>query len=158
MSPTVMRSCKKKNDLEARTHDSSSGPSTRSKTASSASTTARGKRATATRRSSHPLAETPITMPADDSLPPSMPTSYSLPDDLSTLLDATATSTAQELQTVPSYYDDSFAAPSASTSQEAQPASSYQEDSFDAQMQGSLTFTVESQPMSDLSSSQQQNT
>jgi len=157
MSPTVMRSCAKKNSSKASTNSSGSISSSKSNSTTSASATTRVKRVAATRRASHPLAETPITMPDDHPLPAGLSTAHSLPNDLSSVVGATSAATSQVLPPTSSYQDSSFVSTSAPMSQATQLASFY-EDSFDSQMQGSLTFTVESQPMGDLSSSQQKDT
>lgn len=124
MSPTVMRSGNRKTSVSAGSSISSPAKTDQS------SAKSRGKKP-ASRRVSHPLADTPITMPVNDPMPPpTLPNASA--DDLTTLINA-------------------------ATAAEAQPdllAASYN-DSFDSEGQGSLTFTLESQPMSDLSSSQQ---
>lgn len=126
MSPTVMRSGNRKTSVSAGSSISSPAKTDRS------SAKSRGKKP-ASRRVSHPLADTPITMPVNDPMPP--PATPNPPtDDLATLIDAAAVAETQSSLMTASYHD-----------------------SFDSEGQGSLTFTLESQPMSDLSSSQQQN-
>ena len=156
MSPTVMRSCNKKGSSKASTSGSSSVASPKGKSTNAPPAIVRSKKAVDTRRASHPLAGTPITMPSHDSMPPPIPISHSLPDELSSTIGATSMS--QELPRSTSYQEKSFLTNSASASQEFLINQSYQDGSFDSQMQGSITFTLESQPMSDLSSSQQQGT
>ena len=153
MSPTVMRSCNKTGSSKASTSGSSSIASPKGRSTNPPSAIARSKKAVDTGRASHPLAGTPITMPSHESMPPHIPISHSLPDDLSSTIGTT--SITQELPRSTSYQGKSFLTNPASASQEFLVNSSYEGGSFDSQMQGSITFTLESQPMSDLSSSQQ---
>lgn len=124
MSPTVMRSGKKK----ARSDHSTSSTST-----PTTSTSEKGKKSATSPRSSHPLANTALVMPVHDP-----ETHFIAPvmqhDEMAQLI---AASMAEQHRASESHFD------------------SYKEDSFDSQEQGSITFTLESQPMSDLSSSQQ---
>jgi hypothetical protein len=134
MSPTVMRSTSKKTNGNARRSGSRSKSSPNTQTQESGSASSAKRKNSTPHHTVHPLADTPLTMPVNSPLPPP-PLSETLPDDnLAMLLEAT----------------------SAAASQEYSLTSSYTEASFDPSLQGSLTFTVESQPMSDLSSSQQQ--
>lgn len=135
MNPTVMRSQSKK--MSARSSRSGSSSKTSPNLQSvEANGTRNAKRKYSNQcHTTHPLADTPLTMPVTDPMPPP-PLLHSRSEDrIESLL----------------------LAASASNSQEIHSASSYQASSFDSQLQGSLTFTVESQPMSDLSSSQQQS-
>lgn len=157
MSPATMRSCSRDSCSKHSTSGSSSVALPRSSTTSPASAVSRRKRTAAMRRASHPLAKTPVTMPASDPMPPSVSTSLSLPEDVSSTVNANSEAPSQEVLHASWDYESSVLTVSESTSEELQPSLAYQDDrSFDSQMQGSLTFTVESQPMSDLSSSQQQ--
>lgn len=124
MSPTVMRSGKK------RTKSNYSTGSTSTPTTSASD---KVKNSGGSPRVSHPLANTALVMPVQNPAP-----QFTIPDmtqdDVTKLI---AASMADQHRP--------------SISQHA----SYEEDSLDSQEQGSLMFTLESQPMSDLSSSQQ---
>lgn len=157
MGPATMRRYSRDSSSKHSTSGSSSVALPRSSTTGPASAVARRKRTAAVRRASHPLAKTPVTMPASDPMPPSVSTSLSLPEDLSPTVNANSEVPSQEVLHDSWDYETSVLTASESTSQELQLCSAYQDDcSFESQVQGFLTFTVESQPMSDLSSSQQQ--
>lgn len=130
MSPTIMRNGKRQGST-----DSQSATTAKSTTNSTRqSTRGKGKKS-ATPRASHPLANTALTLPVDDNAPVSGPSGSHIVESpqvsngvLSSGLQYIITSTT-----------------------------SCPENSVDSQSQGFLTFTTESQPMSDLSSSQQMN-
>ena len=157
MSPRVMRGENNNSSSKQSTASSSSVATPRSKTAGPVAATTRRKGKAATRRLSHPLSQTPTTVPVNAQAVPQIPTSLSLPEDLSSALSTTPETFPNEARLSSTCQEACYPAVSEPASQDLDLNPGYLHDSFDSQMQGSLTFTMESQPMDDLSSSQQQN-
>ena len=136
MSPTVMRSGNRKSSSK-NSHSGSNSRGSSDVATERRSPSTKGKKDTRCR--SHPLADTALTMPVTDQMP--------------TLLSKDSAPSHEDLCHLP----DVFIVPDSPGERQAHISehSSYHELSFDSQNQGSITFTVESQPMSDLSSSQQ---
>lgn len=157
MSPEAMRN-QRKNSAGSTTNPSTASmkpPSTKRKTSSS-SAKLKGKQPVAsTRRASHPLSEPPACAApsyASEFQPPPLSTHVTTSAEPDTIVPESP---------MPEHRNSTeldFSYPEHVHGRPALVESSSYQNSFDSEIQASLTLTLESQPMSDLSSSQQLNT